>query len=101
MPSRNGQSAEPVSANRHETGREGASPYRSLDVWFVATTLIVQMGVDNQQNERFTRMSDKNDPKDTEGHKHLPSATDDDTEGHKHLPSATDDDTEGHRHTPD
>jgi hypothetical protein len=57
------------------------------------------MGADREQNERFTGMSDQNDPRDTEGHKTgIPRASDDDTEGHKTgIPRASDDDTEGHK----
>jgi len=54
------------------------------------------MGAINQQNERFTAMSDQNDPKDTEGHR-AKWATDEDTEGNMKGKPATDDDTEGHR----
>ena len=47
-------------------------------------------------------MGQDQDPKDTEGHKHLPypATPDEDTEGHKHhpYPATGDDDTEGHVH---
>ena len=41
------------------------------------------MGANSKQNERFTGMSDQNDPKDTEGHRASKPATDEDTEGNK------------------
>src|SRR5882762_11685036 len=116
MLSRSGLSDEfGLSANRHETSREGASPSRSRDVSCGSTTLATQMGVNSKQNERFTGMSDQNDPEDTEGHKAgIPGfarddedtegnmkgkpATDEDVEGHKAgIPHASDDDTEGHK----
>ena len=69
------------------------------------------MGAINPQNERFTGMSDQNDPKDTAGHRakwatdedtegniKAKPAIDEDTEGHKAgIPHASDDDTEGHK----
>ena len=54
------------------------------------------MSADREQNERFTGMSDQNDPRDTEGHR-TRLATDEDTEGNMKGKPASDEDTEGHK----